>query len=187
METSTRRGRGQQAQTANVSENTQAAPAGFSAGFLAEFGKSALVPGSLGLAAIAGLVGYGISKPLYDLVAPLGMPTRLVNDLNNPFNNHAEAVAGLKHGEAGVIYSEKYDAYSLAVKDGEGVYYFSLLHDKAANPQIAGPLVLCETRVNRDFYLELNGVKTLILPAGRTIFKAVPQSYVEKMPRAPKA
>jgi hypothetical protein len=179
METKTRGQRNNGQAASNV--------ATISASLLAEFGKTSMVPGSMALAAITGLVGYGISKPLYDLVDLIGIPSRLVNDLNSAFNSHAEAVAGLKEGEAGISYSSQFDAFSLAVKNGEGIFYFSLLHDKDGNPQTAGVLILCETRVNRDFFLEIDGVKKLILPAGKTIFKAVPQSYAEKMPRAAKA
>lgn len=148
--------------------------------------------GGLSLSGISGLVGYAINgKPLYDLIRPLGAPTRITNDLDNCFGDTFEAKRLLKHGEAGFSYSEKFQNVTLAVKDGEGIYYFGVPHDKDGEVIVEDNYILVHARVNRDFQIKTDNigadgkpVMLTILKAGQEVFRAVSEEYFAKMEQA---
>jgi hypothetical protein len=145
---------------------------------------SSLVSGGMNVAAIDGLLRlYGDGEPLYSLIEFVGMPSKVINDVSNPFETHADVVKATKNGEAAITVStfDGRDVYTLAVKapQGNGIYYFSLYHNKDREPQVDGQLYLAKVQVDRDFQIEIDGVKTTILEKGKVIFKAVPEAYAE--------
>jgi hypothetical protein len=143
-----------------------------------------LSAGSIMTALMDGAIGYGEGSPLYDLVQFVGMPSRVVNTLDTPFETHAQLTAALKPGEGGISVSVfgGRDVYTLGVKAPTGaVYYFSLYHDKDGNPQVDGQLYLAKVEVVRDFSIKGVNDDQPLLKKGAIIFKAVPQAYAEKL------
>jgi hypothetical protein len=146
----------------------------------AGLGIGSLSSGSIALASLAGLTGYGGGGPIYDLIQALAGVSDLQAGVDDAFASFTEAQA-MQNGQAGVSYSEKYDAFSLAVKSEGNVFYFSLLHDKDRNPIVEQNMVLCQCQLNRDFSIEEEGVKRVILTKGSVIYKALPIAYVNKL------
>lgn len=126
---------------------------------------------------------YGDDSPIYDIISVYGIP-KVVNDINSPVEGYSEATAAMKSDMDAVISVSVFDgreAFTLAVKDGKNVHYFSLQHDKEGNPLTAGELVLAKVVLNRSFDIP-NSDKTL--EAGRIIFKALPVEYALKLKKA---
>ena len=140
---------------------------------------ASLTSGSVALSVIASLIGYGISKPLYDLKRAIASVI-VGNDVDTAIGGYEDA-KNLKNGEAMVSFSERFQTETLAVKDDGGVFFFGFLHDKDGNPKVEKVLVLCECVINRDFAIPDTDV---VLKAGQTIFKALPVDYVERLMEA---
>lgn len=141
---------------------------------LAKFGGNAKM-------AMSKLTGYSEEgAPLYDMVQSYGIPSTVINNLDNAFTTHAEVRDALKEGQAAITVSvfEGRDAFSLAVKEGKQIYYFGLMHDKDGNPLTAGTLVLSEVVTNRKFDIPGTDVT---LEKGKVMFKALPAEYALKL------
>lgn len=129
---------------------------------------------------------YGASVPLYDLIAPVGVPSAIVNTLDTPFENHAQCSKELKANQAGYSVSEfeGREVFSMAVNTGQGIAYFGIMHDKDGDPIQHEEVILVKAKVNRDFAIDVEGEKVVILQKGRVVYKAVSVEYFQKMNKA---
>lgn len=131
---------------------------------------------------------YGAGGPLYDLVAPIGVPSLIVNGINDAFATYAEVLKNTQPGQAAYTVSmfDDREVFSMAVNTGEGIAYFSIMHDADGEPieQVAEETILVKAKTNRDFSIEQDGKKIVILQKGTELHKAVDVAYFGKMKQA---
>jgi hypothetical protein len=117
------------------------------------------------------------STPLYELITAYGK-VECSNSIDSAFQSFTEVRESLQPQEAGFLYNEDYNQFTLAMRmhDG-GIGFAGLLHDKDGNPEADEDLILCRVRALRNFELE----GKLIIEKGKEFLKALPESYVQKI------
>jgi hypothetical protein len=119
----------------------------------------------------------GGGSPLYDLVSLYG-EVEIIHSIDAAFESFPEARAGLQDGEAGYLFSQEYNRYTLAIKVPQsGIVFAGLLHDGNGTPVVAAKLTLARIKANRDFEHE----GETIITKGQEFLKALPAEYVSRL------